>query len=95
MTADGQCPDTPDTCGGLVRTGPDIGESVDCGPLPARADTVRTAPDTRLADTGEVVRFAYYATVPRHLAGTALAEALTHLTQATTPPPPPRKESPT
>ncbi|MFD3609000.1 hypothetical protein ACFWXA_13165 [Streptomyces atroolivaceus] len=65
--------------GGIVRTPQDIGETQDCGPLPTRADTVRTRPDTACPDTEPGVRFAYRATVPRHLVGAAFAEAFTHL----------------
>ncbi|BBA98298.1 hypothetical protein RVR_4430 [Actinacidiphila reveromycinica] len=72
----GQAPDSrPDKVGGIVRTGPDIGERPDCGPLPTRPDTVRTRTDS--APGG--VRFAYTARIPRRQLGAAVVEALTLL----------------
>ncbi|MFC9604593.1 hypothetical protein ACFTTN_14180 [Streptomyces niveus] len=64
--------------GGIVRT-LRIGETHDCGPLPTRADTVRTRPDSDGPDSDPGVRFEYRATAPRHLVGAAFAEAFTHL----------------
>jgi hypothetical protein len=73
-------PDTPDSVrtavGGVVRTPLDIGEAHDCGPLPTRADTVRTRPDDLCPDTPDGVRVEYRARVPRHLVPAAFAEAL-------------------
>jgi hypothetical protein len=43
------------------------------------ADTVRTYPDSGADFNPEGVRFEYRATAPRHLAGAALAEAVTEL----------------
>lgn len=67
--------DRPAT-GGLVRTVPLVGEVVDCGPLATRPDAVPTCPDSGPSDTDTGVRVEYRATVPRHMVGHALAEAL-------------------
>ncbi|MFF4292162.1 hypothetical protein ACFY0N_00730 [Streptomyces vinaceus] len=83
---DGQ-PDSPPASGGHVRMPPDIGESPHCGPLPTSADTVRTGPDGYPADSGTGVRFAYRASVPRHLVGVAFAEAFGLLGQELYPAP--------
>jgi hypothetical protein len=82
VTTPGPC---PDTSGGVVRTPQDIGETPDCGPLPAVEDTVRTRPDNGSPDSDPGVRFAYRARVPRHLMGAAFAEALTLLAHETSP----------
>ncbi|MEU2487102.1 hypothetical protein ABZ593_21145 [Streptomyces sp. NPDC012617] len=84
MSAPGQRPDTSD---GTIRTPQDIGETHDCNPLPTRADTVRTPPDSDGPDNDPGVRFAYRATVPRHLVGAAFAEAFAHLGEALQPEP--------
>lgn len=68
--------DTADACGGVVQTGALYGESLDCGLLPTRADAVRTSKDTDTADNGQGVRIEYRATVPRHMLGAAVIEAL-------------------
>ncbi|MER8090714.1 hypothetical protein ABTZ57_37975 [Streptomyces sp. NPDC094048] len=73
----------PPARGGIVRTPAIVGETVDCGPVPTRTDTARTRPDTDTADTGPGVRVEYRATVPRHLVGAALAEALHAIDRAT------------
>ncbi|GAA2948685.1 hypothetical protein ACFPN0_14965 [Kitasatospora cinereorecta] len=85
MSASGQ---RPDMSGGIVRTPRDIGETHDCGPLPTRADTVRTRPDSDGPDNDPGVRFTYRATVPRRLVGAAFAEAFAHLGEALHPPEP-------
>ncbi|MGW6391148.1 hypothetical protein ACWFR1_11725 [Streptomyces sp. NPDC055103] len=91
MSASGQ---RPDKSGGIVRTPQDIGETQDCGPLPTRADTVRTRPDSDRPDSNPGVRFAYRATVPRHLMGAAFAEAFTLLAAELHPEPEPEPEPP-
>ncbi|MFD3844759.1 hypothetical protein ACFWVB_02565 [Streptomyces microflavus] len=77
----GQCPDTR---GGTVRTPFAVGESADCGPLPTRADAVRTRPDTPRPDTPDGVRIEYRATVPRSLVAAAFLEGLAEISRATT-----------
>ncbi|WP_284576701.1 hypothetical protein [Streptomyces sp. 2P-4] len=80
MSTPGHTPDTsgqrPDNHGGHVRTPILVGETIDCGPLPTRPDTVRTRPDTDPPDTSGRVRVEYRARVPRHLMAAAFAEAL-------------------
>lgn len=76
--------DTPPPRGGVVRTPAIVGETVDCYPIPTRADTTRTRPDTDTADSGPGVRVEYRASVPRNQFAAALAEALGHLTEAQT-----------
>ncbi|MGW6456300.1 hypothetical protein ACWF94_10300 [Streptomyces sp. NPDC055078] len=80
--------------GGIVRTPLNIGETHDCGPLPIRADTVRTRPDTEGPDRDPGVRFAYRATVPRHLMGAAFTEAFGHLADALQSPEEPKPPAP-
>ncbi|MBT2492349.1 hypothetical protein J7E96_28335 [Streptomyces sp. ISL-96] len=67
--------DTVSASGGVLRTLLDVGESVDCGPLPTSTDTVRTPGDTDTEDIGQGVRIEYRASVPRHMLGAAVAEA--------------------
>jgi hypothetical protein len=85
MTAPGQ---RPDRTGGHVRTGLDIGETVDCGPLPTRTDSVRTTPDSERPDTPGGVRVEYRARVPRRLVGAAFAEGLAAVLAELHPPEP-------
>lgn len=79
MTASGQGPDgRPDTrtpTGGRVRTTPLVGEVVQDGPPPTRAETVRTTPDSPRPDNPGGVRIEYRARVPHRQLGAALAEA--------------------
>lgn len=72
----GTNPDVRTAHGGVVRTPPDTGETGDCGPLPTRADTVRTRQDDDCPESSDGVRIEYRARVPRHMAGAAFAEAL-------------------
>lgn len=69
----GRCPDGEDD---TVRTHADTREATDTGPRPTRADTARTRTNNGPADTGQGVRYAYRARVPRHLTGAAFAEGL-------------------
>ncbi|MEC3995217.1 hypothetical protein VSR01_17410 [Actinacidiphila sp. DG2A-62] len=84
----------PDRSGGHVRTGLDVGETVDCGPLPTRADTVRTRPDSECPDTPGGVRVEYRARVPRHLMGAAFAEGLAAVAAELHPPEPEPEPAP-
>ncbi|MFF3096758.1 hypothetical protein [Streptomyces cyaneofuscatus] len=80
MTTPGQHPDAsgqrPDADDGRPRTLSAVDVTPDRAPLPTRADTIRTRPDTDTADASGGFRFAYRARVPRHLMGAAFAEAL-------------------
>lgn len=85
-TCPDRCADTAGTSGGIIRTGlarPEIiGETIDCGPLPTRADTTRTRPDTDTTDSCPGVRVEYRARVPRHQLGAAIAEVFGHISAA-------------
>ncbi|MFZ4266551.1 hypothetical protein [Streptomyces arboris] len=73
MTTPGQ---RPDVDGGRARMLSAVDVTPDRAPLPTRADTIRTRPDTDPTDVSGGVRIAYRARVPRHLMGAAVAEAL-------------------
>ncbi|MFC7791331.1 hypothetical protein [Streptomyces cinereoruber] len=83
-------PDCPDRRGGIIRTPPDIGETIDCGPLPTSTDTVRT----RLSARPDGVRVEYTASVPRHLLGVAIADAFATIDAARRPDPTDEEEPP-